>query len=73
MAAAHQTPQGSHKMTASKGRKRLKHIKVDAANGGFVASHHYKPEYGGTPKPEKHVFADHASLEAHLRQHMGDK
>ena len=60
-------------MSAAKRRKRLKHIKVDhAVNGGFVATHHFQPEYGGTPSPETHVFPDHAGLESHLKQHMGE-
>ena len=69
-----QTPQGTTKGTASRdaARKRLKQIKVDQAdNGGFIVTHHYQPEYGGTPAPEKHVFSDYDSAHAHLTKHMG--
>ena len=69
-----QTAHGTERVSASKAAKRLKHIKVDPAdNGGFIVSHHYHPGYGGTPKPDKHVFADYAGMHSHLSSHMGVK
>lgn len=62
------TPQGTVRATASKAaqRKRLKHVKIEQADGGFVVHHHYQPEYGGTPKRDTHVFANYEDMHAHL-------
>lgn len=67
------TPQGTAKGTASKAaRKRIKQIKVNpSANGGFTVTHHYHPEYGGTPKPDTHVFTDYDDLEQHIQSTAG--
>jgi hypothetical protein len=68
------TPQGTSKGTAAKAearRKRLKKIHVTrASNGGFVAKHHYQPEYGGTPAPDSHAFADSDAMYEHLEKTM---
>ena len=71
------TPQGTTKGTVSKEdtrKKRLKKVRVEpTANGGFVVSHHYKPGYGGTPKPDRHAFADYDTMHEHLETLKGDE
>lgn len=68
------TPQGTTRITAAKARRRLKKIHLKrSANGGFVVTHHFHPEYGGTPTPETHAFGHHTHARAHLAQMMGLK
>lgn len=66
------TPQGTTKGTAPKAqtaKRVLKRISVEPSdNGGFIATHHYKPAYGGTPSPKKHTFSDYDALHAHLEK-----
>jgi hypothetical protein len=51
--------------------KRLKKLHLlPAHNGGFIVSHHFHPEHGGTPAPEKHVFKTYPEAHAHLEQTM---
>lgn len=72
MAITH-TPQGTTKGTASKAaqRKRLKKLRMDETdNGGFIVSHHFHPEHGGTPKAEKHAFSKYDDAHAHLEKTM---
>lgn len=68
-----ETAQGTTRGVASKDAgKKLKSIKiVPSANGGFIVSHHYMPAYGGTPKPDVHVFSDYDAAHAHLTKHVG--
>lgn len=68
-----QTPQGTTKASAPKAqRKRIKQVRVvPSANGGYSATHHYHPEYGGTPTSDTHVFSDYDSLEDHLTKNVG--
>jgi len=67
------TPQGTMRASVEKPRinapKRLRKITVSKAdNGGFIVSHHYRPGYGGTPKPERHAFAQYDDVHAHLEK-----
>lgn len=55
--------------TKKSGRKRLKNIEVRrSANGGFIAKHSYKSEYGGRPKSEEHAFSDYDGLKGHVEK-----
>jgi hypothetical protein len=72
------TPQGTTRGTAPKTRmtdielpatqrKRLKKVRLEkSSNGGFIASHHYHPERGGTPAPDRHAFQSYDDLHKHL-------
>src|SRR5271170_6333265 len=43
-------------------------------SGGFIATHHHKPdETGATPEPEDHVIPDLAGLQNHMADQMGDQ
>lgn len=72
---AHGTTRGeAPKKKAAAPRKRLKKVRVEPTdNGGYVVSHHYHPEHGGTPKPERHAFADYDAAHKHLEQVTGGK
>ncbi|HON93074.1 MAG TPA: hypothetical protein PKZ07_16005 [Sedimentisphaerales bacterium] len=75
---AEKTSQGTTRVSAPKDaapkarpepRKRLKRVVVDRSeNGGFIAKHHYHPEYGGTPKAEVHTFGSPDDVHDHLRK-----
>lgn len=71
------TKHGSLRGTARKpgpnaGRKRLARIDVEKGESGFTATHRYKPEYGGTPKSDKHAFGDYEGLHRHLENQKGE-
>lgn len=70
-AAPAATPQGTTKGTAPKTqRKRLRQIKVTpSANGGYIARHAYRQEYGGTPSADTHTFSDYDAMQAHVASH----
>jgi hypothetical protein len=69
------TPQGTMRGTAPKMNdrplnKQLRKITVSPTdNGGYIVSHHYKPNNGrGTPTPEKHAFTSYDDVHAHLEK-----
>lgn len=68
--AVEKTAHGSTRATKPAAKKKLRHIHVQQATNGFIATHHYHPAHGGTPKPDKHVFTDYHALHSHLHQSM---
>jgi len=63
---------GSHK-SKSGGKPHSIHARR-AKSGGFIATHHHKPdENGAMPEPEEHVLPDMESLQAHMASNMGDQ
>ncbi len=75
---AEKTPQGTTRVAAPKERpepvKTRKRVTVDrSSNGGYIVKHHYRPAYGGTPKPETHTFGTAEEAAEHLHKTFGDK
>lgn len=75
---AEKTPQGTTRVAAPKERpepvKNRKRVTIDrSSNGGYIVKHHYRPAYGGTPKPDTHTFASAEEAADHLHQTFGDK
>lgn len=45
-----------------------------AKSGGFVATHHHKPDFeGAMQESDEHVLPDIQSLQAHMQDQMGDQ
>ena len=66
-----ETPQGTRKAAVSKATKRLKKLHVQKTdNDGFVVTHHFRPQHGGTPKPERHAFGKYEDAHSHIESTM---
>jgi hypothetical protein len=73
---AHEKLAGYHKKSkkSKKGHKRHPHaIHIRrAANGSFIAEHHFSPDdQGNTPPMEEHTLPDVGMLQDHVGQEMG--
>lgn len=63
---------GGHK-SKSGGKPHSIHVRR-GHSGGFVATHHHKPDADGQmQEPEEHVIPDMGSLQDHMAQNMGDQ
>jgi len=63
---------GGHK-SKSGGKPHSIHVRR-GHSGGFVATHHHKPDADGQmQEPEEHVIPDMQSLNQHMSDSMGDQ